>query len=235
MNEVYRFSLSSDVVVAVDPSSVRHAPEQLHEKIRKIWTEGKKETPVFESPIVSLVRYSSTHLIGELVDFSVWYACLKDPSLRQALDIHPLGVTGVTRWQDAILIGKRSANLAVYGGAMECCPSGSIDLSSIRRDGTVDLSGALLSELHEEAGIEPPSVRSSVTKSLYFSKETGIFDIHIDIELYPEEDHSILKPPSREYDELVWIQKDEVGKAFSKRAWVPLSLHLLQERCHEIH
>jgi hypothetical protein len=201
----------------------------MQKKIDEIWEKGCQESMLFESPIVSLVRYSATHLIGELVDFSAWYACLKDPALRAMLDIHPLGVTGTTRWQDAILVGKRSGGVVAMPGAMECCPSGSIDRTSVLLDGTVDLRGAILSELCDEVGIESNSVRVLRTRDLYLSTDSGIFDIHVDIVLHSETDLSVLKPPSREYEELVWMQRDGADNVFPKRSWVPLSLHLLRE------
>jgi 8-oxo-dGTP pyrophosphatase MutT (NUDIX family) len=229
MKELYRFPLSNEVVVAVDLLHVRHIPHDLQERIDTIWTTKDTQTDLFEAPIVSLVRYSPTHLIGELVDFSAWYACGVDPFLRKTLDIHPLAVTGRTIWQNKILVGKRSPTLVAMCGVMECCPSGSIDQSCITKEGTADIRQAILSELDEEAGIAGNCLQSITTKDLYLSADSGVFDIHLDVVVYPESELSILKPPLREYDELVWIERDEVDTIFKKRRWVPLSRHLLRE------
>ena len=229
MKELFRFPLSEQVVVAVDLNHVRHIPEELQARIAEIWEKNEMQAPQFEAPIVALVRYSPTHLIGELVDFSTWYACRRDPYLRKTLDIHPLAVTGRTIWQNKILVGKRSPTLAVMQGAMECCPSGSIDQSSISKEGRADLRQAILSELDEEAGIANTCVQSILIKDLYLSAEEGVFDIHLDVVLHPESDLSVLRPPLREYDQLCWVEPDEAEKAFPKRLWVPLSRHLLEE------
>jgi 8-oxo-dGTP pyrophosphatase MutT (NUDIX family) len=229
MKDLYRFPLSKEVIVAVDVVHVRRLPEELQSRIDEIWAKKENTPSLFDAPIVSLVQYSPTYLIGELVDFSTWYACGVDPYLRKVLDIHPLAVTGRTIWQNKILVGKRSPTLVAMRGVMECCPSGSVDQSCITKEGTVDLRQAILSELEEEAGIPSSSVQSIQSKDLYLSVENGVFDIHMDIVLYPESKVSILKSPLREYDELVWLERDEIDKVFPKRHWVPLSRHLLKE------
>jgi 8-oxo-dGTP pyrophosphatase MutT (NUDIX family) len=229
MRELYRFPLSKEAVVAVDLQHVRHIPEELQERIDDIWERKDSEAGLFEAPIVSLVRYSPTHLIGDLVDFSAWYACVVDPDLRRHLDIHPLAVTGRTTWKNKILVGKRSPTLVAMRGVMECCPSGSIDQSCITQEGIADLRQAILSELDEEAGIGSDCAQSVTTRDLYLSTDTGVFDIHLDVVLYPESELSMLKSPLREYDELVWVEKGEADTIFPKRQWVPLSRYLLKE------
>jgi 8-oxo-dGTP pyrophosphatase MutT (NUDIX family) len=208
---------------------VRHIPQEFKDRIDEIWAAKQMNRSLFESPIVSLVQYSPTHLIGELVDFSAWYACGVDPLLQKSLDIHPLAVTGRTIWQNKILIGKRSATLVAMRGVMECCPSGSIDQSSLSKEGIADLRRAIMSELEEEAGIPGSCVKSITSKDLYLSAESGVFDIHLDVVLFPDAEVSALKSPLREYDELVWVDKGEAETVFPKRQWVPLSRYLLQE------
>jgi hypothetical protein len=229
MKGLYRFPLLPEVIVAVDMHHVRHIPEEYQERVQEIWQKKEKEDLLYEAPIVSLVQYSPAYLIGELVDFSAWYACGKDPMLRKQLDIHPLAVAGRTIWQNRILIGKRSPTLVSMRGMMECCPSGSIDQSSLSKEGIADLRQAISSELKEEAGIENNAIQSITTKDLYLSIESGVFDIHMDIVVYPESDLAVLKSPLREYDELVWVERLEVDTIFPKRAWDPLSRHLLKE------
>jgi hypothetical protein len=229
MKDLYRFPLAADAVVAVDMNHVRHIPEEFQKRIQEIWNSKEGGALLFEAPIVCLVQYSPSYLIGELVDFSAWYACGIDPTLRKNLDIHPLSVAGRTIWQNKILIGKRSSTLASMKGVMECCPSGSIDQSSITKEGVADLRCAIVSELNEEAGIANSCVQSITTKDLYLSVESGVFDIHMDIVLHPDAGLAVLKAPVREYDELVWIERREADTVFPRRAWDPLSQHLLKE------
>ena len=227
MTALYRFDLSKDVVVVVDSTHTRVFSNDLNEKIDAIWE--KSEPSHFQSPIVSLVEYSPTHLIGELVDFSAWYASMHDPLLRKTLDIHPLAVTGRTIWRDKILVGKRALTLASLAGAMECCPSGSIDLSSITADGACDLRRAIFSELENETGIFKEHVQSVDVVALYLSTDNGVFDIQLDMHLKPDVDLSILTSPHQEYDELLWLEKGEIRSACSSGQWVPLSLRILDE------
>jgi 8-oxo-dGTP pyrophosphatase MutT (NUDIX family) len=229
MTPVYCFPLSEEATVVVNPTRIRHVSLDHAAHVNAIW-EGRDTTRfLFDAPLVSLVQYSPSSLIGELVDFRMWYACCQDPELWPILDVHPLAVTGLTTWRGKVLVGKRSATLSSYPGAMECCPSGSLDAASVRADGTVDLRQAILGELVEETGIRRESVRSARPKGLYMSTESDVFDILVEIELYPEVDQLISRPRSEEYDELHWIQKEEARLSFQERPWVPLSQFLLKE------
>ena len=223
MSDVVRFSLSEGATVMVDPR-VRHIPSEYAARVEDLWQQRDPQKMLFDAPIVSLIQHTPTALIGELVDFRMWYACTKDPELRFILNIHPLGVSGFTTWRDMVLAGKRSSLVSSYPGAMECCPSGNIDRSSIRNDGVVDLERAIIEELTEETGIQRASVRSTLCTDLYLSTDTGIFDVVVAIELYPEIDQPLLASHSKEYDDLFWVQRGQLPKC----SWVPLSLLLLE-------
>ena len=229
MTHIYRFPLDEGVSIVVDPSHIRHASVGDAPRVNELWEKRDTKKILFDSPIVSLVQYSSSSLIGELVDFRLWYACCKDPELRPILDIHPLGVSGLTTWRDMVLVGKRSAIVSSYPGAMECCPSGSVDGSAVGYEGSIDMQKAILNELCEETGIRKDGVRSARMKDLYLSTDTGIFDVLVEIELNPETDQTLSYPRSEEYDELHWAQKDQL-MACSGCSWVPLSRFLLEER-----
>ena len=229
MTRIYRFPLVDGVSVVADPSHIRHAPLGDASRVDEIWKKRDTKRTLFDAPIVSLVQYSPSSLIGELVDFRLWYACCKDPELRPILDIHPLGVSGLTTWRGMVLVGKRSANVSSYPGAMECCPSGSVDSSSVGGEGSIDVQKAVLDELFEETGIRHDSVRSVRLKDLYLSTDTGTFDILAEIELNPEIEQPLSQLRSEEYDELHWIQKDQLAASGSEYPWVPLSRFLLEE------
>lgn len=229
MTRIYRFPLVDGVSVVADPSHIRHASLGEASRIDEIWEKRDTKQALFDSPIISLVQYSPSSLIGELVDFRLWYACCKHPELRPILDIHPLGVSGLTTWRGMVLVGKRSTRVSSYPGAMECCPSGSIDSSSFGSEGSIDVQKAILEELFEETGIQRDSVHSVRLKDLYLSTDTGTFDVLAEIELNPEIDQPLSQPRSEEYDELRWIQRDQLAGSFLERPWVPLSRFLLEE------
>ncbi len=227
MRAVYRFPLAHEVVVAVDVQHVRRMATWCETKIEELW-KGK-DPSLFEAPIVCLVRYSPTYLIGELVNFSAWYACQHDLELRKELDIHPLSVTGRTLWRNQILVGRRSSSCVNWPGGVECCPSGSIDRGCLSSEGRADLMTAICGELEEEAGIERHCVQSTTVRDLYLSAEEGVFDIHIDVVLRPDCDVAVLNHPRREYEDLCWVQRDAADALFPEQQWVPLSQHLLHE------
>ena len=224
--DVMCFPFSKKTVVMVDPSRIRHAPPEWARRVDELWQRRDPVQRLFDAPIVSVVQRMPDVITGELVDFRLWYACRQDPELSLVLDVHPLGITGLTTWRSLVLVGRRSAALSSYPGAMECCPSGSVDKVSVQKDGTVDLEKMFLTELVEETGIPRESVLSIQMKGLYLSTDTGVFDVAGAIELSPNEDQPLSRPRSREYDELQWIQKNQQAD----QDWVPLS-RLLLEGC----
>ena len=225
----HRFELAKNVVVTVDPSQRRSFPPEEEQRIQEIWTRRKSSKLLFEASMICLVHHTPDLLIGQLVNFSAWYACTVDRALQEKLAFYPLGVTGRTIWKNRVLVGRRGPDVLSYSGAMECCPSGSLDPSFLAKDGKCDLVQAILSELTEETGIAAAYVQSVTPVALYQSTDDGVFDIQCDITLDPSADMSSLITPSKEYDQLLWMTKEEAKTIFADRPWVPLSRHLLGE------
>jgi 8-oxo-dGTP pyrophosphatase MutT (NUDIX family) len=59
----------------------------------------------------------------------------------------------VLRCAGGIVIGRRHAGAIYQAGMWQLPPAGSVDAGALRPDGSLDLAGQLLKELHEELGI----------------------------------------------------------------------------------
>ena len=222
---VIQFPFSDKTAVTADLARFRHVPSEYAPRVNELWQRRDPKLNLFDAPIVSVVRRTPEQVTGEFVDFRLWYACRQDPELSLILDVHPLGITGLTTWRGMVLVGKRSDALSSYPGFFECCPSGSVDRRAVGEDGVIDLKKMLLTELLEETGISHESVSSIQIKGLYLSTDTGVFDAAGFIELDPNKAQPLCRPRSGEYDELQWLQKDQ----WAGQKWVPLSLRLLEE------
>jgi len=178
------------------------------ERVDILWE--KREGHVFDGQMLSLKSYSPDLLVGEMIDYRVWYACVQNPSLQRVFDVHPLSVSGRVISNGKILVGRRSQKVTTYKGFLECCPSGTLEGLSPEE--------AIRKELEEETGIR--SVRKILPKQIYWSVDDGVWDIHMDLLCEDME----MPLPTKEYEEFFWMNPQEKREG----RWVPLSEHLLQ-------
>jgi len=191
--------------------SQRAIPEAYRLQVDEIWE--KREPHHFNGQILSLRSYSPSLLVVDVVDYRAWYACVREPSLQRALDIHPLSVSGRVICDGKILIGRRSQHVSSFKGCLECCPSGSVAPEA----GTPEK--AIRAELSEET--KGSSIRKIIPKAVYWSLDDGAWDVHMDIVC-----DRVDLVPTKEYEELFWFDPKEKKKDLGK--WVPLSKHLVQ-------
>jgi ADP-ribose pyrophosphatase YjhB (NUDIX family) len=203
LRKVIGFKLSPKYELRFSQRSIRD------EYVDKLWE--KREAHHFNGQIVSLKSYSPDLLIGEMIDYRVWYACVKKPSLQRVFDIHPLSVSGRVISGGKILVGRRSQKVTTHKGCLECCPSGTLEGESPEE--------AMRAELEEETGIT--AVRKILPKQIYWSVDDGTWDIHMDLFC---ENNLPTPPPTKEYEEFFWFDPKE--KRGDK--WVPLSEQFLQ-------
>lgn len=221
MREIQKFILDPNVPVSLKSHHVRDVPSFLEEEVNRIWKK-RKERHFVDTPIVSLVHYEPSHLRGELVWFRALYAARSSHLLRTALDIHPLGISGRLFADSHVLLGKRAKHLLFFPGALECCPSGHIDVSSLLPDGSIDIQKALMKELEEETHMAPECVRSVQVRGLYWDMSTGVWDIHCDLII----DKQMTLVPTQEYTEFIWVPLHK-ALSLARSGSVPLSRELL--------
>lgn len=137
---------------------------------------------------------------------------------RLARPLVLLGVSAVTVRQGSggleILLGKRSAHVTQYPGALELAPSGSVDQAAIRGEG-LDLVRAIGLELEEETGLSAEDASISILGLVLDCREQ-VVDVCCEIALAEAAGGAeTLKTNEREYPSLMWMPCAEAEQQFS--------------------
>ena len=147
-------AVAADLKVRLGGKTPSPSPEVL-ERVATIWEaeKSKRGKALFNGSLFSIDSVSPTEITGWLAEYRWFLAQRRDPALRRALCVHPLGVTGVLCCADGVVLGRRAGSVEMDAGLWELVPSGSVDGSVTGPDGEIDLRGHLLTELKEEIGI----------------------------------------------------------------------------------
>jgi 8-oxo-dGTP pyrophosphatase MutT (NUDIX family) len=89
------------------------------------------------------------------------------------LGVRPLGVTGITRAGDAVLLGRRTTSVTQYPGRWEPVPAGSVSPS----DRPDVLEDQLLAELGEETGIDHDEVEAIAVVGVVDDEADHVIDV----------------------------------------------------------
>jgi 8-oxo-dGTP pyrophosphatase MutT (NUDIX family) len=151
--------------------------------IEDIWTaeQQRRGNKLFNHKLFSISAIDSAgHITGWLVEYKWFLAQRRDPSLYDALRVRPLAVTGLLHCAEGIVTGRRSRHVEQDAGFWELVPSGGVDGSTARPDGSISLDDQLLAELEEEVGItrqmivSPPEPFATV-----YDEDTHVLDIGV--------------------------------------------------------
>jgi hypothetical protein len=155
------------------------------DRIEKIWEKicYKKNNKLFNGKVLTLVNSFTQNntliLEGSFVDYKLVISSRSEPSL--GLKIQPIGVSGITFVNDDdveyVLFSTRSSKNTEYPNFLELVPSGSIDISALKSDETVDYSGKLIEEFTEETGLDKHCIQEIKTLCLVKDNLNQVFDI----------------------------------------------------------
>lgn len=189
-------------------------PAEKNAEVERLWREKRRENPkLFNGKIFSFVSFDKV-LSGEFVDYKD-YLCGARP-------IVPISVTGVIHTKDAVLIGKRSAQVSVCPGLLETPPSGTIDPEA-EEGGRINLLKQIRKELTEETDL--PRDLPITPFALIEDKKGGTWEICFWIPLKERREVS----SNEEYETLFWVEKKEIP-AFLEREYenlIPFTRYLL--------
>lgn len=163
-----------------DPQSLE--PELLA-SVDTLWTEAQEEHPntLFNGQLFNVVDTDGPLIRGHFIEYKVFVAAWRQPKLFSDFPVRPLGVTGVSRCADGIILGKRSDHVTQDPGLWELVPSGGIEMSSRGRNGTIDFERQFVQEFTEETGQLPELISQVRPLFVVEDASTRAFDIIADL------------------------------------------------------
>lgn len=224
-------NLSDDFAVHIQEDySLPTLPPEVLAKIESIWNEEqqKRGQYLFNGKILNHLSHDSHRLDGHFVEYKHYLAQLRDPSLRKFLPIQGVGMTGITLAENHVLMGRRAAHVTSYPNQFEFAPAGGVD-SDYVENGLFLLKKALLSELHEEVGYNPPAVESLQPFALISEPHINHWEICTRIILKPHQ-KDLLPPSSPEYSEILWLPLKNLDSFFNLHSneIIPMSRFVLR-------
>jgi hypothetical protein len=225
---------STSTVVLLD--STVTLPLSIQSEVEQLWQAEQRRCgkPLSNGRILSAVEISPLRIRGRVVEYRHLIAQRARPELFDVLRVRPVAVSGVLECADGIVLGRRAATMTQDAGLWELVPSGGIDTSSVPVGAEVDYRAQILTELHEEIGIDAEWVTSIRPFCLVDDLDSHVLDIGIAMES-PLSAGAVLKlhreAATGEYDELRVVDRAEVGRFIQGEAsqLVGVSAMLIQE------
>ena len=134
----------------------RITPE-IQEKIDKFWQKKIKNSKLFNSQSLCLVKILQTKLPKQIVevsfvDYKNIIASREIPSL--GIELEQVGVSGIIvikkNNHEKILFSRRDSTTTEYPSFYELVPSGNLDKSSLQLNGIIDFKKKISEEFTEE-------------------------------------------------------------------------------------
>lgn len=208
---MYRREISTGTRVQSAGNAPAPRPE-IQSQINEIWQQQKSQRPdLFDGALLSVTEIVAGGIAGQWVPYSRWLAQRHAPAL--ALGIRPLAVSGLTVCRDGLVVGRRALKLGAEQRLWELAPSGSVDGTCMRPDGTVDLAEQISRELTEELGVERGAIREIVADCMLENTMSGLIDVVLRITLDLSA-HAVRQAhrqhASGEYDEIAIVHASDL-------------------------
>lgn len=220
------------------------APPELNAAQRrvvdKVWERGVAQLgdALHDSPILvhrgHETQGSLTTIHGDYQPYRYYYAQCRGEDIDCGMN--PIGVSGLTvlceNGVQAVVLGQRGPKVAWYSGAWECVPSGGVDRSCARRDGTVDFAAMLLREFEEETCLSADTVRRVTPCALILDPAARTYDVCCELELTTTRDELVgAMSRSEEYSEVLVVAEDELEDCLRRLGdeLIPLSRALIED------
>ncbi|MBM3565535.1 MAG: hypothetical protein FJX42_05425 [Alphaproteobacteria bacterium] len=170
--------LSPNIEVLVSPGQPPLSAD-LHQAVMAAWVAERARRPnLTDGSLFSIEDFSPQRITGRLVPYRRLVAARVRPELAARLAVRPLAVSGLLSCADGIVFGHRAPGVTDDAGRWELVPSGGVDDKAATGD-RVDLGRQILSELHEEIGLESGDVSGLDIFCAVEDSETGTVDIGI--------------------------------------------------------
>lgn len=156
-----------------------------HDKLDKIWEEicNQKNNKLFNGKVLAYIdsfkQNNKLIIKAGFIDYKIVTSSRFEPSL--GLKIKQIGVSGMTFVHDNnneyVLFSTRSTETTEYPNFLELVPSGNIDESALKSDGTIDFSTKLIDEFVEETGLEKYTIQEINPFCLVLDKKNQVYDV----------------------------------------------------------
>ena len=173
-----------------------------------------------------------TTIHGVYLPYRYYYARYHCDDLRYNLE--PIGVSGLTIFSEggtrAVALGRRSGDVTQYPGRWECIPSGGVDDSCARPDGTVDFTAMLLHEFEEEACLPTEKVRRVAPFAVIYDALARTYDVCCELTVTTDRDELIAAMrDSDEYTDVMVVTEDDLEDSLRRlgNELIPLSRAIL--------
>lgn len=192
------------------------APDELRSRVDELWELERRQRPeLVDGAILSVRSIDAGIVLAQSCPYRLFVARERDVTLRRALGISAIGVSGILMLERAegtgVVAGRRAAGVTEYGGAWELVPSGGLDPRRVGRDGVVDTLGCLLDELEEEVGVSRSAVVEVRPLGLVRDLAQEGYDVCIALRAH---DGEVVEMP--EYDEAVVLGPAEAAALLSR-------------------
>jgi 8-oxo-dGTP pyrophosphatase MutT (NUDIX family) len=211
----FPLAITTPLEVVVIPTQRTLAPD-LTREIDARWEKAvtASGSRLFNGKLLNFVRFEEgqekNRLVCEFVDYKQFFVQCLAPVMSDLIQIVGVGVRGITIANGKVLVGRRSAEIMIYGNMYEFAPAGSLDTTEYV-DGKVDYAAHLLNELQEETGYEPHLVEKIVPFGLVWNNDKPVIDICSFLSLGMEKE-----PPPL-------LTRQERGPEYSELLWVPFA------------
>lgn len=174
----------------------------------EVWKDELKKNPsLFNGRILHFIQMKGGVLQGVYVEYKYFLAQLRGLDLG----IKAVCISGITAFQNKILIAKRSHSVSQYKGAYELLPAGGFDNS------TLDWQKQFENELKDEANIPQEQIEKITFHSVVHDIRESIVEIVARIELKSPE-----FALTDETELIKWYDPKD-----SEEIFVPFSFYLL--------
>jgi len=136
-------------------------------------------SPLVNGTILTVKSIEDGTITCEKTEYRRFIAQRQDPSLFQTLQIRPLAVGGIVSTNEGILISQRGAGGTQCPGYWEMMPAGSVRITDVAEDGTIDMEGALAREALHEAGIEKHELTSISLFQVYEMPGDHVIEVRL--------------------------------------------------------
>lgn len=155
--------VAPDIVVRIE-RAMPELQEAVNREVERLWRLASRRVAaggagrMFNGRVFS-ADVMTPHLVtGHLTEYRRVVAQMERPELFAELSVRSFAVCGVLRCAGGVVVGRRHRAAIYQPGMWQLAPAGSVDVSAVAEDGTLDLRRQLLGELQEELGLPADAV-----------------------------------------------------------------------------